>query len=380
MRLFTLLLSLIIAFAFGLTSALAIEIKARQAILVDATTGTVLLEKDADVLVPPASMTKLMTVYLTYEALKEGRLTLEDKLPVSERAWKMGGSKMFVLVNDQIRVTDLLRGIIVQSGNDACVVIAEALAGSEEAFADKMTEKARQIGLPTATFKNSTGWPAPGHEMTVRELAQLSARLIGDFPEYYPIFSEREFTYANIKQANRNPLLFADIGADGLKTGHTEASGFGLTASAVQGNRRLILVLNGLDSVKDRSEESKRLLSWGFQQFTALEMFKAGEEVEKAEVWSGAVASVPLVLGSDLTVTIPRGSMKKLKVTAVFDGPVPAPIKAGQQLGVLHIVMPDDEIPPIERPLLAGQDVAKAGIMGRAKSAFLYGWRMAFAE
>jgi len=380
MRLFAILLTPLIAICFGFSSAFAIETKARQAILVDATTGTVLLEKDADVLVPPASMTKLMTVYLAFEALKEGRMKMDDLLSVSERAWKMGGSKMFVLVKDQIAVADLLRGIIVQSGNDACVVIAEALSGSEEAFAEKMTEKAREIGLMEATFKNSTGWPAVGHEMSARELAQLSARLIGDFPEYYPIFSEREFTYADIKQANRNPLLFADIGADGLKTGHTEASGYGLTASAVQGNRRLILVLNGMGSIKERSEESKRLLSWGFREFAALDMFKAGDEVEKAEVWTGSAPTVSLVLEQDLTVTIPRGTAKKLKVTAVYDGPITAPISAGQKLGVLRIEMPGDEIPPIERSLVAATGVAKAGLMGRTKSAFLYGWRMAFTE
>jgi len=379
-RILTFLTAVSLGLAAALPSARAIETKAREAILVDATTGTVLLEKNADIPVPPASMSKLMTVYLVYEALKEGRLKMTDKLPVSERAWNMGGSKMFVLVNDQVSVSDLLQGIIVQSGNAACVVVAEALAGSEEAFAEQMTAKARELGLTSATFKNATGWPAVGHEMSVRELAQLSARLIGDFPEYYPIFSEKEFTYAGIKQANRNPLLYSDIGADGLKTGHTQASGFGLTASAVQNNRRLILVVNGLGSAKERSEESKRLLSWGFRQFAALEMFRAGDEVERAEVWSGAASAISLVLAEDLTVTVPRGTLKKLKVTAVYDGPVPAPIKAGQRLGTLRIEVPGGEIPPIERPLLAANDVAKAGVMGRAKAAFLYGWRTAFAE
>ena len=263
----------ILSLCLGLSAALlwpalappaqALETRAREAFLIDVTTGTVLLEKDADVSMPPASMSKIMTAYLVFGALKEGRISLDDKLPVSEKAWRKGGSKMFVEVGSEVSVEDLLRGVIVQSGNDACIVLAEALAGSEEAFAEQMTRKAREIGMEGSTFTNSTGWPDPNHRMTARDLAILAERMVQDFPDFYHYYSEREFTYNGIRQGNRNPLLYKNLGADGLKTGHTEEAGYGLTASAERDGRRLVLVINGLESIKARSEEAERLIASG---------------------------------------------------------------------------------------------------------------------
>src|SRR5690554_4742122 len=225
-----------------------IDTAAREAYLVDMSTGTVLLDKNGDRAMPPASMSKIMTVYAVFDRIRQGRLSLEDTLPVSERAWRMGGSKMFVEIGDDIRVEDLLRGVIVQSGNDACVVLAEGLSGSEEAFANELNRLADDIGLRDSAFRNATGWPAEGHVMSARDLAHLAHRLITDFPEHYHYYSELEFTWNDIRQSNRNPLLYRNVGADGLKTGHTQEAGYGLTASAVQNDRRLILVVTGLES------------------------------------------------------------------------------------------------------------------------------------
>ncbi|MEK9848811.1 MAG: D-alanyl-D-alanine carboxypeptidase family protein, partial [Rhodospirillaceae bacterium] len=233
-----------------------LETKARHALMIDMETNAVILEKAADEPMPPASMSKLMTIYMVFEKLKAGKLNLKDRFIVSEKAWRKGGSKMFVRVNRRVSVKDLLRGIIIQSGNDACIVIAEGLAGSEEAFAEEMNGKAAEIGLKNSQFKNATGWPAEGHYMSARDLATLSSKLIKDFPDYYPMFAEKSFRYSKIKQGNRNPLLYRRGGADGLKTGHTEASGYGLTASAQREGRRLLLVVNGLNSSRERASEA----------------------------------------------------------------------------------------------------------------------------
>ncbi|WP_299617029.1 D-alanyl-D-alanine carboxypeptidase family protein [Pelagibius sp.] len=345
------------------TPAAAIETQAREALLLDAQTGAVLLDKNSEVSMPPASMSKIMTAFMVFERLKDGRLSLEDKLPVSEKAWRMGGSKMFVEVGDQIRVEDLLRGVIVQSGNDACIVLAEGLAGSEEAFADQMTARAREIGMTGSTFANATGWPHPNHRMTARDLATLAHRLITDHPEHYHYYAEKEFTWSDIRQGNRNPLLYKNIGADGLKTGHTEEAGYGLTASAVQNDRRLILVLNGLPSIKARSAEAERLMSWGFREFGNYALFKAGETVDEAPVWLGAEDTVPLVIADDLTVTLPRNARNGMKVSVVYDSPIPAPVPAGQEIAQLRISWPDGV--PVEVPLMAGSDVEQLGPFGR---------------
>ncbi len=344
-------------------AAATLETTAREAILIDAESGNVLFEKDSEASMPPASMSKIMTMYLVFERLKDGRLSLDDKLPVSEKAWKMGGSKMFVEVGDEVLVEDLIRGIVVQSGNDACVVFAESLAGSEEAFADLMTEKARELGMTNSTFRNSTGWPDPNHRTTARDLSVLAQRMIEDFPEYYHYFSEESFTYNEIRQGNRNPLLYKSIGADGLKTGHTEEAGYGLTASAVKDDRRLILVINGLDSIKARSEESTRILSWGFREFKRYSLFKAGEVVDRVPVWLGEESTVPLVLPKDFSVTLPRTARNSMEVAVVFDSPIPAPITAGQEVAQLRVTYEDGT--PIEVPLLAGTDIGLLGPFGR---------------
>lgn len=346
----------------------ALETAGRQAIIVDYQTGTVLFEKNADEPMAPASMSKLMTVYLVFEQLKSGRISMEDTLPVSEKAWRKGGSKMFVEVNSQVKIADLLRGIIVQSGNDACIVVAEGLAGSVPAFAELMNKKARELGLTGSHFVNASGWPDPDQKMTARDLAVLAKRIIQDFPEYYEIFSEKEFTYNGIRQGNRNPLLYRNMGADGLKTGHTEESGYGLTASAERNGRRVILVVHGLGGMQERADESARLIEWAFREFANYEFVKAGETIGTAPVWLGESETVPLVVEEDLTVTLPRGDRDKVRVVARFDGPVPAPIEAGQVIGELEISAPGIE--PRVVPLLAGAPVERLGPGGRIIASF----------
>ena len=344
-------------------AASAIETSAREAILLDAETGTVLMSKDPDAPMPPASMSKIMTMYVVFQHLKDGRLSLDDTLPVSEKAWRMGGSKMFVEVGNEVKVEDLIRGVIVQSGNDACVVFAEALAGTEEAFAEEMTRTAREIGMEDSHFANSTGWPDPNQWMTARDLSILAERMIEDFPEYYDYFAEMEFTYNEIRQGNRNPLLYRNIGADGLKTGHTEEAGYGLTASAKQGDRRLILVVNGLDSAQERADESARLISWGFREFENYDLVAKGETVDQAEVWLGKLDAVPLVAPRDIKVTMTRQARREMTAKLIYEGPVPAPIEEGQEIAKLEISAPDME--PMTIPLVAGQPVEKLGPFGR---------------
>ncbi len=353
----------------------AVETIAREAIIMDIDTGAVLFEKNADRPMAPASMSKLMTVYMLFERLKDGSLSLDDTFPVSENAWRRGGAKsgsstMFLEPGSRVRVEDLIRGIIIQSGNDACIVVAEGLAGSEEAFAKEMTDRAREIGLTQSTFKNATGWPDPEHQMSPRDLAVLAKRLIDEFPEYYHYFSEKSFTYNNIRQANRNPLLYKDMGVDGLKTGHTKESGYGLTASAVRGERRLILVVNGLPSKKSRAREPERLLEWGFRDFNNYAMFKAGETVAQANVWLGKKATVPLIINNDLLITMPRKSRRKMKVTVNFSEPIPAPVRKGDEIARLRVSIPGRDT--LEIPLLAGAGVGRLSLVGRLGAALQY--------
>ena len=341
----------------------AFDTNAREAILVDHDTGTVLLERDADKPVPPASMSKLMTVYMVFELLRDGRMALDDMLPVSEKAWRTGGSKMFVEVDTMVSVEDLLRGIVVQSGNDACVVIAEAVSGTEEAFAAAMNERAREIGLRDSHFVNSSGLPDPAHVMSPRDLALLTRLLVREFPEYFPYFAETEFAYGGIRQDNRNPLLFMDIGADGMKTGYTEAAGYSLAGSAARNGRRLILVITGLDSARARSEEAARLIGWGFRETSNYALFSAGEEIETARVWLGVRPSVPLVLEDDLAVTLSREGRDGLEVSVELDSPVSAPIAAGAEIATLRVAAPG--FPTLERPLRAAADVERSGALRR---------------
>ncbi|MBM3526372.1 MAG: D-alanyl-D-alanine carboxypeptidase, partial [Alphaproteobacteria bacterium] len=345
------------------------ETSARQVIIADATTGTVLFEKAADDRMPPSSMSKIMTAYMVFDALKRGDMKLDDSLPVSERAWRMQGSKMFVPLGDRVKVEDLLRGMIVQSGNDACIVLAEGIAGSEEAFAERMNAMGKKIGLRGSNFRNSSGWPDPEHYTTARDLLVLSQRLIDDFPDNYRYYAERDFTYGKdekgtpIKQGNRNPLLYKNTGADGIKTGHTEQAGYGLTASAVRENRRVIMVANGWPSMRARAEESERLIEWAYREFGTYVVFKAGQPVEKAEVWLGKEPTVSLVSPRDVAVTIPRRLRQQIDVKVVYDAPVPAPIEQGQRIGTVTITVP--ERPAIEYTLHASTPVEKLGFGGR---------------
>lgn len=348
----------------------ALETAAKQAVMIDAETGAVLFEKNADELMPPSSMSKMMTVYMLFSKIKEGSVSLDDNFPVSEKAWRKGGSKMFVEVDTRVKVSDLIRGIIIQSGNDASIVVAEALAGSEDAFARTATTRAREMGMSNTTLRNATGWPDPEHMTTARDLATLSLRTVKDFPELYKVYAERSFTYAGIRQGNRNPLLYRNMGSDGLKTGHTEAAGYGLASTVERNGRRLVLVVNGLDSVKARGSESERLLEWGFREFSNVSLFKAGDMVESAEVWLGDKKRVPLVIDEDLTVTVPRNARKDMKVSVVYDGPVPAPIVAGDRVADLVISSPGLEDRVI--PLKAAESVNRLGFVGRILSAVKY--------
>jgi|TARA_R110002072_G_scaffold150510_4_gene298917 D-alanyl-D-alanine carboxypeptidase (penicillin-binding protein 5/6) len=353
--------------ALATNQAAALETSAREALLLDLESGRVLMEKNADQPMPPASMSKVMTVYLVFRDLKEGRLKLSDTLPVSEKAWRKGGSKMFVEVGKRVTVEDLIQGVIVQSGNDASIVLAEGLGGTEEAFAKQMTQTALELGMTGSNFVNATGWPDEGQLMTARDLSILAKRIIEDFPEYYGYFAEREFTYAGIKQSNRNPLLFKDIGADGLKTGHTQEAGFGLTSSAKRDDRRLILVLNGLESERARSEESERLLEWGFREFRSYDLAKADQSLEEVPVWLGDKTTVPVAVDSDLKATLSRSERNGMKVKVVYDSPVPAPIAAGQEIARLVVSAPEME--DISVPLRAMASVEKLGPVGRITAA-----------
>ncbi|MBT5649049.1 MAG: D-alanyl-D-alanine carboxypeptidase [Rhodospirillaceae bacterium] len=369
--------SLIAAIAVGIAAVFAIpasapyaqalDTPARNAYVIDLATNTVLLNKAADIPMPPASMSKLMTIFMVFDRLKKGSLNLDDTFLVSEKAWRKGGSKMFVKVGDRIKVSDLLRGIIIQSGNDACIVVAEGLAGSEDAFAEMMTRRAKEIGLTNSNFANATGWPHPKHYMSARDLAVLSERLVTDFPEHYKIFAEKTFTYSKIKQSNRNPLLYRDIGSDGLKTGHTEEAGYGLAASAVRGERRIVMVVNGLTSIRERSRESLRVMEWAFRTFKPYALFKKDDVITKADIWLGDAPSVSLTIPEDLKLTLSRTARDKMKVTVKMNNPVAAPVKKGQRLATLIVSAPNFQTREI--PLLAAEDVQQLGFVGRIGAA-----------
>jgi D-alanyl-D-alanine carboxypeptidase (penicillin-binding protein 5/6) len=340
-----------------------IDTQAKHALILEVETGAVLLDKFAEERIPPASMSKVMTAYLVFDYLKQGRAKLEDELPVSEQAWRTGGSKMFVPIGSRIKIDDLLRGMIIQSGNDACVVLAEGLAGSLANFIDQMNEKAKQIGLKDSHFANVDGLPDPDHYMTARDLATLAVRTIEDFPEYYHYYGEKDYNFNNINQGNRNPLLYRDIGADGLKTGHTDEAGYSLLASVKRDKRRVILVLNGLPSMKARGTESERLIEWAFREYNDYQLFAVGDKVDDAEVWLGAEPKVPMTVAKDFLVTLPRRSRKDMKVSVTYDKPVPAPIKRGDKVGKLVVTAP--EMAPAEAPLVAAGNVDRMGPVGR---------------
>ncbi len=363
-------LALCLAVLLRPAPASSLETTARHAILVDAETGTVLLEREADESIPPASMSKLMTVYMAFERLKDGSLNMDDKFLVSRKAWRKGGSKTFVMVKKHVSVEDLLRGIIVQSGNDACIVLAEGLAGSEERFAEQMTRRAREIGLRHSRFRNATGWPEDGHLMSVRDIATLSQRIIEEFPEYYPMFAEKRFSFGGIRQGNRNPLLYGDIGADGLKTGHTEAAGYGLAGSAVRDGRRIVMVIAGLSSVRERTQESFRLMEIAFSRFRNYTLFAKGAVVGEAGVWLGKRDLVRLVAARDVKITLQRDARPELKAVIAYSGPIPAPIEPGDPVARLVVTAPDFET--LEIPLLADEAIDKLGPFRRLGPAIEY--------
>jgi serine-type D-Ala-D-Ala carboxypeptidase (penicillin-binding protein 5/6) len=341
----------------------AIDTQATHALIVEVDTGTVLLDKAGEERMPPASMSKVMTAYVVFDMLKKGQVKLTDELPVSEEAWRTGGSKMFVPLGGKISIDDLVHGMIVQSGNDACVVLAEGLAGSKEAFVDLMNKKAKEIGLKDSHFANVDGLPDPNHWMTAQDLVTLAIRTIKDFPEYYKIYSDIDFRFNDIKQGNRNPLLYKNDGADGLKTGHTDEAGFSLTASVKRGDRRIVLVLGGLPTMKARAQESERLIEWAFREFNDYRLFSAGETVDEAPVWLGEDARAPLSVAKDLVVTLSRKARPGMQVTVQYDSPIPAPIAKGETVGKIVIAAPDTT--PIEAPLVAAADVPRMNAVGR---------------
>ena len=358
------------------TFASSFVTNAKYAILMDYNTGTVLYEKQADEQMFPASMSKIMTALLVFDRLPEGVLKLDTRLLVSKKAWRMGGAKMFVRVGDEVSVRDLLRGVIVQSGNDASIVFAEAIAGSEDAFAEIMTERGKQIGLENTVFKNATGWPDPQHVTTARDLALLAKYVIKEYPQFYKYYSEKKFSYGKsidgklITQNNRNPLLYQNLGADGLKTGHIKSAGYGLTASGIRNDRRLIMVVHGLKSARIRSQESRRLFDWGFREFTNIKLFSESETVDEAKLWLGKKNTVSLKLKNDLVITLPKDSLKQMKVNVKYMGPVPTPVKKNQELGLLEVTGKGFE--NIRRPLYAGESVEKLGLVSRLFSALKF--------
>ena len=345
------------------------NIAAPHAILIDAENGAVLFERDPDKLIFPASLAKLMTAEYVFHLLKEGKINLTDEYEVSENAWRKGGapshsSTMFAAIHSKVSVDDLLHGMIIQSGNDACIVLAEGIAGSEAEFAAKLTQRAREIGLQKSTFANSNGLPDPGTEVTTRELAMLARRIVLDYPEYYKIFGQPDFTWNKIRQANRNPLLGLVTGADGLKTGFTNEAGYGLVGSAVQDGLRLIVVINGEKSAKERADEGKKLLEWGFRSFEQRNLFAEGEIIGSAKVYGGASGHVPVVAPGLVRLLVPKSGGEKLIARIAYTGPVPAPVTQGQPIGLLKVWRDDRLV--LQVPLKAAESVDKGNISQRA--------------
>lgn len=356
-------------------SQVGIGTLARHAFMVDPQTSTVLLFKDAETPMAPSSMSKMMTIYIIFDELAAGRLKLDTRFRVSERARNMGGSRMFLEIGSEPTVEDLIKGIIILSGNDACVVIAEGLAGTEEAFAERMNKRAKEIGMTKTVFKNSSGWPAEGQYTTARDLAVLGWHTIDDYPKYYKYYAETNWTYNNIRQENRNRLLKITPGTDGLKTGHTEEGGYGQTTSAVRDGRRLILVVNGLNSMAERAQETARLMEWGYRESTNITVFRAGDMLVEAPVWLGAQDKVPLVIPKTVQLTMPAGQTVTPRVVARFDGPIAAPIIKGTKIGTAVVTLPDNRT--MEYPLEAGADVPRMGVFGRVATMlqhYMFGW------
>lgn len=358
---------LALAVALAPLPGAAFESKGREALIVDDATGMVMYEKNADTAMPPASMSKLMTLYLLFEAIRDGRVTGDTEFLVSAHAQSMEGSRMFVEAGTRVRVEDLIHGIIVQSGNDACVVVAEGLAGSEPTFAQQMTARARELGMAHSHFTNASGLPDPGQVMSARDLVILARHLIHDFPEEYAYFKETEYTWNGIKQHNRNPLLELGLGVDGLKTGHTAEAGYGLVGSALQNGQRVVFMVGGLDSEKQRAEETQSLVKWAFGAFDPISFFARGERVAEADVWLGTAKTVPLVAPADLRMLVPREARSGVKARVVYRGPVEAPIAEGQKLATLEVEVPGHE--DVRFDLVAGAAVPRGGLLTRIGAA-----------
>lgn len=375
MKYFTLFVLSVFSFVFsfifsGQSYAMQMpETEAKQAIVIDAETGTVLFEKNADERMPTSSMSKVMTTIIAYDAIRDGKITMDTEFPVSERAWKMGGSRMFVDLNSNVKVSDLIQGVVVQSGNDACVVLAEGIAGSEENFVGMINKKADEIGMKDSHFMNSNGWPDPDHYSTARDLAKMGLYLIKNYPEDYKFYSEKEFVYNNIKQGNRNPLLYDNLGADGIKTGHTEDGGYGLIGTAVSGERRVMLVINGTSSMQARADESRKLLKWAQLSFKNINAVQKGKVVASAPVILGDTRSVELVPSDNLRLTVPSVGHDMPQVEAQYSVPVTAPVKAGDELGKLVVTLNDGSTKEV--PLVANHDVAEAPFFKRIGEKFM---------
>ena len=353
----------------GPKSSEGYQTAAAHAILIEADSGSVLFEKAADDLIPPASLSKLMTQEVVFNEIRQGRLKPTTEFIVSTNAWRRGGapshtSSMFIPIHSKVSVDDLLHGAIIQSANDACITLAEGISGNESAFAELMTKRARELGLTKSTFGNSTGLPDPRQLMTSRELAKLARHIIETYPDYYKYYGEREFTWNKIRQFNRNPLLALNIGADGLKTGFTKEAGYGLVGSAVQNGLRLIVVVNGLRSEKERADEAKKMLDWGFHNFQSGLLFAEGQEIAQAKLYGGAKGQVPLTAGKEVRLMVPRGSRDKIIARVVYSGPVRAPVQEGQKIGTLKVWRGESVV--LEVPLQAGESVATGSMPGRA--------------
>ncbi|MCH8543980.1 MAG: D-alanyl-D-alanine carboxypeptidase [Alcanivorax sp.] len=339
------------------------QVEASGYILMDAASGQVIVEHNADERLPPASLTKIMTDYIAAREIHHGNIKMEDKVNISVKAWRMGGSRMFVREGTQVSVEDLIKGIIIQSGNDAAVAIAEHIAGSESAFADLMNQHARRLGMDNSHFTNSTGWPDENMYSSARDMAKLSLSLINDYPENYVLYREKSFTYNNITQQNRNLLLWRDPSVDGIKTGHTEAAGYCLVASAERDGMRLISVVMGTSSEQARARETQKLLNYGFRFFETYAAYEAGEALTPSRVWMGKTGDIELGLADDMVLTIPRGSHERLNAEMTVNSDIRAPIERGQRLGTVTISLDDEVL--LEQPLVALADVERAGIFKR---------------
>jgi D-alanyl-D-alanine carboxypeptidase (penicillin-binding protein 5/6) len=362
-------LILSISLIFFTFNSNAIESIAKTALLIDLSTGEVLLDKNSEERTYPSSMTKIMTALMAFEKIKDGTLSMDQEFLISKKAWKMGGSKMFIEVDKKVKVSDLLLGVVVQSGNDASIAIAEGISGSEETFAIEMNNLAKRIGLTNTNFVNSSGWPNDNHYTTAKDLAKIAEYTLNEHPELYEMYAITEFTYSGIKQDNRNPLLYSFDGADGFKTGHTQAAGYGLVGSAERGDRRLLLVLNGLETSRSRAQESLRLMDWGFNNFQLVDFYKQGEVVIEATTWLGKQEKVKLSSEQDISVSIPKTHLSDMKVEVLVEEPIPTPISINDQVGLVQISYADKKL---KYPLLASENIEQKGFFSRITSALYY--------